>query len=158
MNKKQNSKDTTSRQLIKKQLQARLNQKFEIHGVFITRKDLECMGYDTADVDDATMEELASRIGDNIDWMVGVVPEIAEEFNIPERPANPQDEERMTKRFEVVSFSRQELEHLGYDTSNADDETMQRFVERLCHYIENDWRESFGLALEEAGIPQKPTA
>ena len=89
MNKNQNSKDTTSRQLIKGQLKARLEQKFEIPGVFITRKDLECMGYDTADVDDATMEDLASRIGDNIDWMVGVVQQLADEFDIPERPGKP---------------------------------------------------------------------
>lgn len=65
------------------QPQSRLEQKFVITDFFITRQDLEYMGYDTASVDDAKMEELAGRMSETIDWTKGFVREFAWEFGIP---------------------------------------------------------------------------
>ncbi len=87
--KKQNSKNAAPKQLIKKQLQARLNQKFEIPGYYITRDSLESMGFDTADVDDATMEELANRLGDIMYGDGDDATQVAEEIGIPKHTANP---------------------------------------------------------------------
>jgi len=84
---KQNGKKTgTSKQLTKKQQQQlleRLQMDFEISGFYITREHLESMGFDTANVDDSTMEELASRLGDIMDWEGDDAIQVAEEFDIP---------------------------------------------------------------------------
>jgi hypothetical protein len=84
---KQSSDESgTSKQLTRKQqrqLTARLEQEFPITGLHITRQNLETLGYDTANVIDAVMEELAGNLGSMIDWQSDDAAEIAAELNIP---------------------------------------------------------------------------
>jgi hypothetical protein len=60
------SKDETSEHLKEQQQQSRerMEQEFEISGFYITRNQLEAIGYDTADVDDETMDELTNALRD----------------------------------------------------------------------------------------------
>jgi hypothetical protein len=93
MSKKQiSSKKQTSTHLSKKQqrqLTLRLEQEFEISGLYITRGYLEGMGFDTTNVDDATMENIASSLGDGMDWQGEDAVDVAEGFNIPKHQGKP---------------------------------------------------------------------
>lgn len=68
-------------------------ESFEITSV--SREDLESAGFDTSDVDDSTMERLASKMGDayvsNGFWID--LPIIAEYLEIPKKENNEKQEE-----------------------------------------------------------------
>jgi len=85
-------KKKTAAQLAKqkqRRLAIRLEKPFEISGLYITRSNLEILGYDTSHVNDATMRELASDLGDACDWDADCAIDIAEQLNIPKRSEKP---------------------------------------------------------------------
>jgi hypothetical protein len=79
--KQNNSKYTTKKR--KQQLKVkRLKQLFPVSS--ICRDDFESIGYDMAKVDDETMYEIASEMGDYFENDFGATLEsIAEEFDLP---------------------------------------------------------------------------
>jgi hypothetical protein len=92
MTNKNSKKSATSTHLSKKQqrqLTLRLEQEFEISGLYITREQLEAIGFDTSNVDDATMEEIAISLGDRVDWQGEDAIDVAEGFDIPKHQNKP---------------------------------------------------------------------
>ena len=92
MTNKNSKKSATSKQQAKrkqKRLTVRLYEMFEIGGFYITRYHLEGMGFDTSNVDDATMEEIASSLGDLMDWQGEDAIYVAEGFDIPKHQNKP---------------------------------------------------------------------
>lgn len=67
----------------------RSEQEFAISGFYITRDHLETLGFDTANVDDAKMEQVASRLGALMDWKEEDAIAAAERFDIPKHPEKP---------------------------------------------------------------------
>lgn len=75
-----------------------------------------------------------------------------------------QTRQRMTKEFVVISYTREDLERAGYNTSDVSDEMMRSFAHTLQRGFEKqgadagDYEE---FACGEAGIPKRveqPTA
>jgi len=54
----------------------------------ISRDDLEYLGFDTTNVDDAKMEEVASTIGEAL-WVKDIAFDVAESRDIPKLPEEP---------------------------------------------------------------------
>jgi hypothetical protein len=79
--KQNNSKYMTTKR--KQQLKAkRLKQPFPVSS--ICRDDFEIIGYDMAKVDDGTMYQIASKMGDHCENDFGATLEsLAEEFDLP---------------------------------------------------------------------------
>jgi hypothetical protein len=67
----------------------RLQQMFAISGFYIARDHLEGMGYDTGKVSDFMMKQLASRLGDIMDWTGEEAMGVGYEFDIPKHPEKP---------------------------------------------------------------------
>ena len=91
MNKKQNGNTRMKSKRMPKQQTSRerLERDFAISGFYITREHLETLGFDTANVDDAKMEEVASRLGDIMDWKEDDAIQAADECGIPKHPEKP---------------------------------------------------------------------
>ena len=106
-----------------------------------------------------SLEEIASdetsqaRLGD-----AEVSIDLVEEIPIERTGTSPTERPIFRKgSFEITRLSRADLEELGFDISQVDDETMERLARKMDDdYVENHFWLALEILAEMIGIPKHP--